>query len=93
MVQTMLESKKGMDSQVKLLQIFATVAKPLLVKSRTDSDAKEALNALDTGRALMESAIKHADSVFVDREEAAAKRLAPQAPPAPPVGRKPGKSS
>ena len=87
----MLQSKKGMDAQVKLLLIFATVAKPLLVKSRTDPDAKEALNALDTGRALMESAIQHADSVFVDREDAAAKRQAAKEPLTPQHGGKSGK--
>lgn len=93
MVHIMLQSKKGMDSQVKLLQVFATVAKPLLAKSRTDANAKEALNALDTGRAMMETAIKEADSVFVAREDAAAKRQAAKGSISPMAGKKPGKTT
>ena len=72
----MLQSKKGMNAQVKMLQVFSDVAKPLLAKSRTDSTAKEALAALDTGREMIEAAIRVADVVFVEREDAAAKRQA-----------------
>ena len=70
----MLESKKGLTNKVKLLGIFSDVAKPLMARSRSDSQAKEALNALDAGRQMMESAIEYADMVFLEREEAAAKR-------------------
>lgn len=76
----MLESKKALDCRIRFLAIYGVLAKPLMAKAREDKEVKEALNALETGREMIESAIEVADSIFRNREEAAAKRQGAKAP-------------
>ncbi len=70
----MLESKKGFDATVKLAVLMAILAKPLVTRSKTDDNAKLALVSLMEGNDLISEAIIEADRVFLEREEAAAKR-------------------
>ncbi len=72
----MLESKKGIDATVKLAMLMASLAKPLVTRSRTDDNAKIALVQLMDGADLITKSLVEVDKVFLEREEAAAKRQA-----------------
>ena len=89
----MLKSKRGFDATVKLSILMATLAKPLVNRSRTDNDAKVALVNLMDGNDLISAAIIEADKVFLEREEAAAKRQGKTGKEIPPQTAAKGKAS